>query len=64
MANESMIMLVMYIAPDGNNKDQVKSMHKKETSWATFIKVGCVQQNESWKALNSTIPQTMKYPLS
>ena len=59
-----MFVLVMYLALYGNNKDQVKCMHKKATTWATSIIVGGVQQNESWKSLNSTIPQTMKYPLS
>ena len=53
----------MYLAPDGNIKDQVKYMHKKSTAWATSIQAGGVQQNESWKSLNSTIPQTIKYPL-
>ena len=59
-----MLLLVMYHAPDGNNKDQVKYMHKKATVWATSIREGDVQQNESWKAINSTILQTIKYPLS
>ena len=39
-------------------------MHKKSTLWETSIRVGGVNQNETWKALNSTLPpQTMKYPL-
>ena len=51
-ANEAMFMLGMYIAPYGNNKDQVKRMHKKATSRETSIIVVDVQQNKSWKALN------------
>ena len=54
----------MYLAPDGNNKEQVKYMQKKVTGWETSIRSGGVQQKKAWKALNSTIPQTMKYPLS
>ena len=54
----------MYLAPCGDNKDQIKYMHKKATAWATSIIVGGVQQNKAWKALISTIPQTMKYSLS
>ena len=57
-------LLGMYLALDGNNKDQVKYIHKKATEWSTSIIVGGVQQNNAWKALTSTIPQTMKYPLS
>ena len=56
-------MLEMYLTPGGNNKYQVKYTHKKATSWATSIRAGGVQQNEAWKALNYTIPKTMKYPL-
>ena len=32
-ASKAMFMLVMYLAPDGNNKDQVKYMHGKATTW-------------------------------
>ena len=59
-----MFMLGMYFLPDGKNKDQVKYMQKKAILWATSIRVRGVQQNDLWKALNSTITQTMKYPLS
>ena len=62
-ANEAISMLGMYLAPNGNNKDQFKYMHKKATTWETSIISGGVQQNEAWKGLNSEIPQTMKYPL-
>ena len=63
-SNEAMFILGVYLAPDGNNKDQVKYMHKNPTSWAISIIVGGVQQNKSWKALKSATLQTMKYPLS
>ena len=63
-ANYEIFVLVIYVPPDGSNKDQVKNMHKKETVWATDIIVGGVQKNKAWKALNSTISQTIKYPLS
>ena len=56
-------MLGMYLKPDGNNEDKLKYIHKKATSWANSIISGSVQQNKSWKDLNSTIPQTMKYRL-
>ena len=64
MENEAMFMLGMYLEPDGNNKDQVKYMHKKETAWSTSVRAGGVQQNKGLKALNSATHQTMKYPLS
>ena len=58
-----MSMLVIYLALDGNDKDQVKYMQKKATNWATSIRAGGVQQNKVWKALNSTIFKIVKYPL-
>ena len=57
-------MLVIYLALDGNDKDQVKYMQKKATNWETSIRAGGVQQNKVWKALKSTIPLTMEYTLS
>ena len=58
-----MSMLGIYLAPDGNNKYQVKRMHKNATTWATSIKSGSVRHNKAWKALNFTVPQVMKYYL-
>ena len=43
--NESIIMLGIYLAPDVNNKYQVKYMHKNTTAWATYIILGGVEQN-------------------
>ena len=63
-SNKAMLIMGMYPATYGNKKDQVKHMHKKSTAWATSIRVGGVQQKKERKALNSTTPQTMKYPLS
>ena len=40
-----MLILVMYLATDGNNKYQVKYMQKKATAWITSIRVGGVQKN-------------------
>ena len=61
--NEVNYMLGMYLEPDGNNENQVISMHKKATVWETSIILGDVQQNKAWKSLNSTIPQTTECPL-
>ena len=36
-ANESMEMLVIYSAPDGNNRDQVKYTRTKTLTWETSI---------------------------
>ena len=58
-----MSMLGIYLAADGNKKNRVKYVHKNATAWEASIRAGVVQQNELWKALNSTIPQTTIYPL-
>ena len=44
-------MLGMYIEQDGNNRYQVKYMHKKSTAWENSIRTGGIQQNKAWKAL-------------
>ena len=38
-ANEAMLMFGLYLAPDSNNKDQFKYIPKRETTWATSIRV-------------------------
>ena len=58
-----MYTLGIYLAVNGKNYDKVEYMHKKATAWATSIRAGGVHQNESWKYLNSKIPQTIKHPL-
>ena len=58
--NEAISMLGIYLALDGNNKYQVKCIHKKSTAWSTSIRVGVVQQNKAWKYFKSTIPHTIK----
>ena len=62
--NEAIFMLGMFLAPYGSTKYQFKYMHKKATTWETSIVVEGVQQNEAWKSLNPTTPQTTKCPLS
>ena len=57
-------MLGVYTAPDGNNKYQVKYMHKKATAWEASLIVGFIQKKKAWKAINPTIPQKIKYPLA
>ena len=49
-----MSMLGMYLALDGNNKDQVKYTHKKVTAWEPSIIAGGVQPTEARKNLNET----------
>ena len=44
-----MSVLQMYFVPDGNNKDQVKHIHKKATAWENSIRSGGVQYKKSWK---------------
>ena len=47
-----MYLLGMYLAPGGNNKDQVKYMHKNSTAWETSIRAWGVQQIKICKYLN------------
>ena len=62
-ANESMFMLVMYLALDGNNKDQVKYMHKKANAWATYIIVRGVKKKQSTEILKLNNTRNNEIPL-
>ena len=57
-----MLMLGMYIAPNVNNKYQVKYMDKKATAWAISIIVGNVQQ-KIMKSLKLNNPPNNEIPL-
>ena len=46
----------MYLAPCGDNKDQIKYMHKKATAWATSIIVGGGSTKQSMESLNLNNP--------
>ena len=58
--HKAMFLLGMYLATYGNDKDQVKYIHKKATVWESSIIAGGLKNYKARKALNSITPQTTK----
>ena len=55
--------LGVYLAPDGNLNEQFQKMKKAATAWVNGLRTGNITKTEVWIALNSTIMQTLIYPL-
>jgi hypothetical protein len=56
-------MLGVYLAPDGNNKQQVQYLRDKAQHWADSITSHYTNREEVWTALHRTIPFAMSYSL-
>jgi hypothetical protein len=50
------------IAPDGNWSQQQKKMIIQANTWADQIRMGKLQRDEVWLALNSSLWKTLTYP--
>jgi hypothetical protein len=56
--------LGVWIAPDGNTEIQCKKLLEKAIMWADQMRTGLIRREETWLALQSTIWQTLCYPLN
>lgn len=56
-------MLGVYLAPDGNEKEQISVMREKSEQWGNHIREGRLRDFEAWSALNTTILKSLEYPL-
>jgi hypothetical protein len=56
-------ILGVYIAPDGNNEEQVKQLRKKTEQWADRVRSGHLPKTDAWYYLQSTIKRSLLYPL-
>ena len=63
LSHQAMSMLGVYLAPDGNNKDQIKHLRKTTSRWASCIRTGHASAREAWVAINTTITKTVQYCL-
>ena len=60
-ANEA---LGIQVRPDGSMADEVRYLRQKATSWAEMVRTKHISQHEAWYCLNSTIMNTISYPLT
>ena len=63
LLHQAMPMLGVYLAPDRNNKDQIKHLQKTTSRWASYIRTGHASTREAWVAINTTIMKTVQYCL-
>ena len=58
-------MLGVFLAPDGNNKEQVKQFKfkSKTTYLSELICTGHLERSESWIALNHVVIKSLEYDL-
>lgn len=61
--HEAKETLGVYLAPDGNNKEQVRILRQKAEAWKEKINVGHLDRTEAWQAIDYTILQSLRYPL-
>ena len=61
--SEARKTLGVYLAMDGNFKEQVTYLRKKMSEFGDHIQKGKLNRFDSWYALKSTIWKMLKYPL-
>ena len=61
--SEAKKMLGVYLAPDGNNDQQVIKMKEKAHKMAEYVRVGHINKGEAWTALTTMAMKSLEYPL-
>jgi hypothetical protein len=57
-------MVGVHLAPDGNQKAQIKSLKDKVHEWKTYVEESPLDDTAVWLALNITITKGIEYPLA
>jgi hypothetical protein len=55
--------LGIYLAPDGNHKQQLNKMLQLSTRWADSMRSGKIPKDDAWLAFQLTIWKSLLYPL-
>lgn len=55
--------LGVFLAMDGNNKEQIIKLRQKTQEFADQIRTGFLNKWDAWYAINSTIMKTLEYPM-
>lgn len=61
--DEALETLGVFLAPDGNNREQAKILRLKAEDWKEKIRVGHLDRSEAWRAIDYSILQSLRYPL-
>lgn len=62
-SDEAKKMLGVHIAPDGNERQQLKIMKEQATKLGEMARTGYIQTHEAWIALNAVALKSIEYPL-
>ena len=62
-SDKSEKMLGVFLAPDGNNRKQKKSMKEKMVQLGEYIRTGHVSRKEAWTSLNLIAMKSLEYAL-
>ena len=57
-------MVGVFLAPDGNQKEQLVELRKKAQRWAAYLKCARLDYESTWIALKTTIIKSIEYPLA
>ena len=57
-------ILGVYMAPDGNQSEQIRQLRAKTEAWADRVRSGHLARGDAWHYFQSTIKRTMAYPLA
>ena len=55
--------LGVYLAPDGNERTQIRHLKSKIDTWVERVRTKHISRHHAILALNSTILKTLEYPL-
>ena len=62
--SEAKEMVGVHLAPDGNQKAQIKALREKTTAWRDHIQRSPLDDIAVWMALTQTISKGVEYPLA
>ena len=57
-------MVGVFLAPDGNQKEQASELLLKAQKWSAYVKSGRLDHESTWTALRTTIVKSIEYPLA
>jgi hypothetical protein len=62
--SEARETLGVFIAMDGNWREEVRVLKEKTITFAEQLRVGSVTPNEAWYSFNVTVMKSIEYPMA
>jgi hypothetical protein len=61
--SEARRTLRVWLAPDGNNKEEVLLLKQQVNDWADRIRAGHLPRQLVWESMQTAITKSIQYPL-